>query len=231
MKFLSFFKYSTTAFLILCLSGCGPATYDSEKAEESLQAIVEDMNADEKKSFNQAFQKVMLNQLSHESNPLSALATLANNPEKVKEYTACMNGKSAEEIIAMADMIESSAKQQKAAAKSSTTEPESFIEWAKQTEKDLDNFEKKLDSAAAELKRELDNAGAALNKELSNFEKKLDKAAAELERELDTDDEDADDEIDKEIDRAFEKAERELDRLEKEVDKALDEVDEDSDDF
>lgn len=34
----------------------------------------------------------------------------------------------------------------------------------------MDNFEKKLDSAAAELKRELDNAGAAFNKELSNFE-------------------------------------------------------------
>ena len=67
--------------------------------------------------------------------------------------------------------------------------------------------------------------------DINNFEKKLDKAAAELERELDTDDEDADDEIDKEIDRAFEKAERELDRLEKEVDKALDEIDEDSDDF
>ncbi|MBR5889765.1 MAG: hypothetical protein IKY92_06970 [Akkermansia sp.] len=156
MKFLSFFKYSTTAFLILCLSACGPATYDSEKAEESLQAIVEDMNADEKKSFNQAFQKVMLNQLSHESNPLSALATLANNPEKVKEYTACMNGKSAEEIIAMANRIESSAKQQNAAVQSSTAKPKSFIEWAEQTEKDMANFEKKLDSAAAELKRELD---------------------------------------------------------------------------
>lgn len=231
MKFLSFFKYSTTAFLILCLSACGPATYDSEKAEESLQAIVEDMNADEKKSFNQAFQKVMLNQLSQESNPLSALATLANNPEKVKEYTACMNGKSAEEIIAMANRIESSAKQQNAAVQSSTAKPKSFIEWAEQTEKDMANFEKKLDSAAAELKRELDNAEAAFNKELSNFEKKLDKAAAELERELDTDDEDSDSEIDKEIDRAFEKAERELDRIEKEMDEALDELDEDSDDF
>ena len=70
------------ALLILTLTACGPATYDNEQIETSLQAISKELNPGEKAQFYQAFQKIVLRELKNDPKPVNSLANLLDDPEK-----------------------------------------------------------------------------------------------------------------------------------------------------
>lgn len=227
MNLLSLFKGTLAVLPILILNSCDQATYDNEEPEKSLQAIVEKMNEDEKSKFSAAFQKVVFSELANEDNPLSALASLSDNPAKIKQYTACMNGKTAGDIIEMSKQIESAAviqKYEKAVDTQLSPSTHAFQQRMEKHQKELETFEQKMKQAASDIERELDSAGKVLNK----FEQNLQQAASKLQQEFD--DDDVDTEEDEDIEREIEHLERDVDRFEEAIDAAIDELERDVED-
>ena len=221
MNLLSLSKGSLAILLLLILNSCGQATYDNENPEKSLQAIVKKMNEDEKSKFSAAFQKVLFSELAIEANPLSALASLSDNPAKIKQYTACMNGKTAEDIIEMSKQIESATviqKYEKAVDSQLSAPAHAFQPRMGEARKELEDFEQKMNQAASEIEREFDSASKELNWKLNKFEQNLQQAASKLQQEFD--DDDVDSEEDEDIDRKIEQLERGVDRFEEAIDAA-----------
>ena len=158
------------ALLILTLTACGPATYDNEQIETSLQAISKELNPEEKAQFYQAFQKIVLRELENDPKPVNSLANLLEDPEKIKRCTACMHGKNAMEIIELAQNVNVSTK----------NDPPGT------------SLEKKINHLAAELAQgldedddETDRAFEKAEMELERLEEKINDALDELDDESD----------------------------------------------
>lgn len=223
---------------LLILTACGAATYDYEKPEESLQSIMQDMSPDEKTTFYRAFQQVLMHELTNRNQPLLALASLAVNPSEARQYTMCMNGKTAEEIIEMATRFKDTSKSQ--SGKELQVSANSYKFWAEEVYKKNNNFENKTTHTLAELEHEIDTAKRNFDKNLQTFEKEVEQAAYELKHKLDAAGAELDnfekqqnhatlfqdefEEIDKEIKGEVEKTENELYQLEQELNQTLDEL-------
>ncbi len=95
----------------------------------------------------------------------------------------------------------------------------------REAQKELDDFERKMNQAASDLARELDSA----SKELNIFKQNLRQAASKLQLEFDNDD--VDSEYDEDSDREIEQLERGVDNFEETLDAAIEELEQDVEDI
>ncbi len=87
----------------LLLTACGPATYDIDKPEESSAEMLKDLTQEEKIQFSKALQKITIKRINEEKLSLMDLVKISEDPEKMKELLRCIDGKTVEEIIKMAE--------------------------------------------------------------------------------------------------------------------------------
>lgn len=214
MKTSNILKSCLISAALFTLISCGPATYDAEAPEESSQKILEELSQDKKMEFNRAVQKILMREMARDG------VSLASNPELGYKYTRCMHGKTADEIIAMAN--EKPAKAETLAA--DTPEPE---------------IAPTIEEMAENAKQEIDAEAEKLREEADKYMQELD---AKVRTELDSlDDEEEPDfdalreKADAEFDAIGEKFEQEIDTLEQETEAKLDAIGEelylDSDDL
>lgn len=136
----------------LLFSSCGQKenTYDSNNPQASIAKMTENMSAGDKVELQLAIQKIMMKEIGKSDKPFAAALQLAKNPEKAVEYTRCLDGLTAQEIIAMAGSGQELGK--------AINEMEKEIDKAAdELDKVFDDMEKDLDKAFDELERELDN--------------------------------------------------------------------------
>lgn len=140
------------AAAVLLFSSCGQKenTYDSNNPQASIEQMTKDMSAGDKVELQLAIQKIIMKEIGKSDKPFAAALQLAKNPEKAVEYTRCLDGMTAQEIIAMAGSGQELGK--------AINEMEKEIDKAAdELDKVFDDMEKDLDKAFDELERELDN--------------------------------------------------------------------------
>lgn len=188
---------SLLAATALFFSACDRPTYDADNPQESSAKMLEGLDDGKKMEFAKAVQKITIDGMLKQDMSLLELAAISQNPEKAKELLRCMDGKTVDEIIAMADKLSAADEQETApapapaepvekAAQEATGELDQVIDsLEKELDKELDNMEKEIRQAADELDKELDNMEKELDKELEAMEKEIDEAIEEFDKEVD----------------------------------------------
>lgn len=226
MKTSNILKSCLISAALFTLISCGPATYDAEAPEESSLKILEELSQDKKMEFNRAVQKILLREMARDGVSLLQLGKIASNPELGYKYTRCMHGKTADEIIAMAN--EKPAKAETLAA--DTPEPEiapAIEEMAENAKQEIDAEAEKLREEADKYMQELDakvrtELDSLDDEEEPDFDALLEKADAEFDA--------IGEKFEQEIDRLEQETEAKLDAIEEELDLDSDDLDSDLDD-
>ncbi|MBR5894041.1 MAG: hypothetical protein IKZ13_00685 [Akkermansia sp.] len=99
MKKIKKLLLTTVAIL---LTACGPATYDIENPEESVAKMLEPLTSAEKEKFVNAIGKITFKRIREENMSLMEFAKISKDPEKMKELMRCIDGKTVDEIIELA---------------------------------------------------------------------------------------------------------------------------------
>lgn len=182
---------SLLAATALLFSACGQPTYDADKPQESCTKMMEGLDDGKKMEFAKAVQKITIAAMLKQDMSLLQLAAISQDPEKAKELLRCMDGKTVDEIIAMADSLSAEDEKEPASAPAPTpAEPADELDkeidsLEKELDKELDNMEKEIRQAADELDKELDNMEKELDKEFEAMEKEIDEAVEQLDEEID----------------------------------------------